>query len=382
MDVATRARSELLFQAIGLALVCATAISAQNTIIVQGDAGAYRRALLVANHGDALLVRAGSYEGAITSRGVRVLCDDDVVFTGSAPGVQSLIPGKTFVLRGGRSAVFANGIDVLGCTGAVVIEGYRVDPSAGSFGRPCNVVSSAHVAFHACVLNNVNVVDSTVSLAGCMLTPGCCYTDPLLYCGLGMVGGNVALSDCSVRAKPGVESVASSPGIWFNGGELTIAGSPGSYVEGGYGLFGARNTPAIVTVSPGTIRLQPSVQLRSISPPITGPATVIALAIPSVSAPSVPSGTTFTARVHGANGSLSVLLASALVRPRRSLAGDVWIDPSAEVLDVGLVPASGHRWFAAPLPPIPPGVTLAFQPASFLVDGTLLIGAPAIVAFR
>lgn len=361
---------------LAVAVVAGAALCAQQTIIVQGGGQAYDQALLAANHGDTLIVRAGRYQSSTATKGVTVLCDPGVEFglgLGWFPiGATNLPAGTNFVFRGGRIAFQMNFSDVAvtNCAGNVVFEGLVDDDGLG-----ISISNCASVAFHRCRFDKATIRDSSLALSECTISGS--WAVPSLE----LIDSEVAIAGGSIRGKDGFQSLfPPQPGIGLFGGTLTIAGDANTVITAGNGV-GFPPPPAI-TASVGELRIDPAVQLVSSAPSaIAGGATVRVLPIPSVAASPVASGRPFTASVHAEVGSDTWLLASWLVAPVAFPFGTLWVSPAGPMVDRGIVPPGGYRSWSIVVPALPRGTAVVFQPISVRTTGELVIGTPTVVVF-
>jgi len=349
------------------ALAAIAAAPAQQTVVVQGSFLDYYNALATVNHGDRIVVRAGSYWAAMSTKGITVECDPGVDFTvlkGFNMGCRDLPAGTWFVMRGGTVTNFEGGppLATENCRGGAVFE------SVSTTSSPSRFASSASVALHDCRLRGVSVIDSTVSISRCAITGFA--GSPLDPAALLVERSEAVVADSTI----GGPSSFDGSGVWLDQGRLIVAGDASTRIE----ASGA--APAIKAAS-GTLWIDPRVTLVSAAnPKIQGPVTVLTTGTPWSIAPAVASGQTLRTDTYVDPGSLLAVLAGWPVIPSPiSPLGSLWVTPSAPVLDIGTVPASGSRTVQVGVPALGSAVPLVIQGIALYPSGVVRLGAPATV---
>ena len=336
--------------------VLSVSLVAQSKIIVvdaQNRAGTDFRdlpaAVAAAKNGDRLHVRAGSYTGFVTDKGIAVLGEpgsriNAVVRTGTAVRIANLGKNRSFRLSGfllarSTSIIHApRGVLFIAedCRGSVHLE--RV---VGQLGPTLERVPAARIArcdeatLAQCKFRGNPAVD--VKLATFFATgTECIGTHGLaghgeVDAGAGIraerthgvlsrcfvVGGNLILGiSPRVRPQPGITSLSST---W------TITGESGTSIRGGTG-----SPPASAIDGTGTVTLDPVVRLIPAkgAPPVGAGITLKRAGIPSLRALGAPLKGTVRLEILSRPKDIAVLFAGVL-GPRIRLAGvgDLWLDP-------------------------------------------------------
>jgi hypothetical protein len=274
---------------LAFALICVRAsLSAQRTWIVDAASGPGHDftdlppALAAATHGDRIVLRAGSYNGATTDRGVTILGRSAELR--SPMRVVGLALGRTFVLTGVRSSPAPSASGLLECSdnagnmhldrvtffypqplfgnGAVAcrIERCRAVTAANStfLGSPGVAVRSARVALMGCTLRGH---DATVF--SLWIVPG----QPRAALDFAAV----EMAHCNVTGGAGAQTLsnASLPAaaVTANESDLVLTGQAPDGLQAGTAVPGT-SAPALA-VRGGTLTLDPTLAL---SPTGTAPA--------------------------------------------------------------------------------------------------------------
>jgi hypothetical protein len=384
---------------VALAVACfAASLVGQTTIVVQGGGANLQNAINAANHGDTLDVFAGLYDPVTVGKGLTIRCRSGVTVasaSASATGitVANLPQFRTLVVDGCTVDTCA----ITACSGGVVFD--RVQLQNRTLG-PCTVSAcTGPVVFHG-MLIPANFIDSPVrmNVSSCSsVSFDACHDIPYLDA----TAANMAINHCTMAMRD-----HSQPTIWVHSGDVTVCGgdyiSPTAFswpapvaciyldsgtltLTGGAIIRSNFDTlinralgpgPAITT-SGGTIRIDPSVQLRSpqFTPSITGPATIVNMTIPSLFFERLSLG--FRLTIGAEPGSLT-LTGFDFPRPMVPTPfGELWIDVRSTIFDVTIMPATGTKLLSGALPGLPPYFTLALQSVSFPAAGGFVLGAPA-----
>lgn len=355
-------------------LFTAAFVPAQQTIVVSGGGAALRNAVGQAAAGDTLVVRAGSYEDVVVSKGLSILCDPGVsIFSRGHPRVPLAIvdlpAGPPFAMRGGllSFAGFANELTIVRCEAAVVLEGVS---AARTFIRDSRQVSCLHMPMS----NGCDVANSGVSFVGCTIA-GCFRFDTVCssihadHSTIEVSGGTVIGSDQLLRpAGRAISAIASRVTVTGDATTLLAGGNPGA---------------AAIDLQGGQLRLDPIVQLASSgSEVITGTGAVTRMPIPWVDAAAVASGQLFTATSHGEPGALILVVANLPSTPVQSPFGDLWLQFPGFLIDAGVVPPTRTRSHSYVLPPLLRGESFVYQAIELLANGPLVISPPTVVVLN
>lgn len=353
---------------------------AQTTWIVAsngtGNFTSLDAAYAAAAPGDIILVRAGTYFGAVAQIGVTVLCDSGAVFqaafnAGIEHGVRNLPAGQTFVFRGGTYVRFPHtqaDVVVEDCRGAVVLDGLDVQAGPPSDSR---VLRSDAVALHGVHVYELRIESSVASLSACDVeAPDFSPRDPALT----VRSSRVGVAACHITHAGRPQLNPAGPALALGGAALVTIGGA-SVVDG---------LPAVVGTATDELRHDPMVQFRASAPPaIQGPLTVRTLSVPSVAADGVAAGQVFTVTTTAAPTSTTATHVDLPVPPRAiPPSGDLWIGAGAPAFDVGVVPPTGQRTASLVIPPIARGVPVVLQPVSLLASGQLVLGVPTFVVLN
>jgi hypothetical protein len=175
-------------------------------------------------------------------------------------------------------------------------------------------------------------------------------------------GGTVQMVGCYVSGSS-VFNTVGGPAIRMQGGDLRLL--DGSTVAGG---LGSPTTAGLAIDGTGAVRLDPSVTISGIAPPLAPGITAVTQAMPRVTTTWPVLGGTLVADLQGP-GSAGFLAASFRAQPLQvpGIADALWLDPATSVLMGIGVPASVS--FTMPNVPAIAGAQLLWQ--GFTFDATL-----------
>lgn len=308
--------------------------------------------------GAVLLVRPGSYgEFRIAGKGLTVLGGPGVDVLQSASAFISAIEvyqtpaNEPVVVRGCRVVGCPARVQALYCAGEVLLEDITTLASCG--GTPADmstfgVFHSSQVMLRNCVGYASWSTASEVVCEGCTFTGQSGYTGGLLFLhsspGLALVGGHVALVDCSLVGGAGYNGLLvqdNMAGLSMNNADVRVLGA--SSITAGHFPFGLPPVPAI-DGSGGTLRLDPAVAVSTLAqPPIAAGIPTTTAAMPAVRGTSAAPGGTLRADALGPVGSTVILVlgfpGAAVNLP--GIADAFWMDPAAVVFAAIGVPQQG-----------------------------------------
>jgi len=366
------------FPAVVLAVtLVVTNLTAQQTYVVAPQMGpgvhftSLPSAVLAVASGDTLLLRAGTYSGFGTSKGLTILGDPGAAIEPTptlTTSVAGLPAGESFVLRNVALACsgFCGSGPLLNLqynSGTIHLEGvtFSSPTQAG-----ITISSCAHVTLTGCSGNArgcLSVTSSAVSLVECTF---------LGERGVYLLGSppavqandaTVLISGGTFRGGPGQgtgpSQVLAGPGIRCRVGTMTLAGNALS-VEAGAAPAGQGPIPALVVEAGGSADLEPAVQLipQNGASGATGPVTVRRI-------PSLVGGASVTGiqlGLHAPQGHIYGLVAGLPAGPLPTLFGAVWLQPTTAIgLTSGVVGAAQQVAFSFGLTQPVGGLPLVFH---------------------
>lgn len=350
-------------------LIFVAAIGAQRTWIVDsaGGVGAHfsdlPAAFATAVHGDTLLVRSGSYTGASTDQGLRVLCDPQTFVVLSDLVVHDLPVGRVFVLDdlatlGGRVVLRRN-------AGVVVMSGLRV--VGESVVDQCRTVLVSDSVFQA-----LDVTASSLALTACSAT-GSNLHEPTIE----SVASDVFLAGCHIGGASQTRFLlVAQPAVDAVGGRL--------FVSDRVSLVGGASWPGNLVIEPGIRASATEVHLdpaATVDLPVAGVTPVIRT-VPGLTTTDAPLGGTAEVRVTAPAGTPVVLGASVPAPFAPSPFGLLALDVATAVIGgVGTTDPTGLAPFLVPVPPLQQilGTPLGVQGVVLLPTGLQLSTPGALI---
>ena len=384
-----------------LAIAAASLAAQGQTWIVDAAAGAGSQftdippALQVAQDGDTILVRSGTYNGGSITRGISIIADTgatvSVVVTsgtvfsrGIGLEVDGLPAGKTVVLEGLRPAIlsttlFGSFVRLANCSGRVHLDnlsGSLAGPGVGLTG--IEVIDCAHVSIHRCALRSgvpVWVTRSTALISNSDFLGrhalGGFRTSTVSQAALYTADSQVTIAHSKLQGGNGnafAIPLAPPPAIVPTNGALTIAGGAQAVVSAGVLMSSGSGIPAIGG-SGATIEIDPRVTLTPVNgaPAVAIGHTATVARVPSISAAAGGPGGALVIDLLATAGDLAEVYISLPFGPLASPipgSGDIWINFAA-MLNLGRtqVPTSEQLQVTIPLPPVASirGVPLTIQ---------------------
>lgn len=346
-------------------------------------------ALAAAAHGDVVVVRAGVYAFATTSKGVRMLGRGMPVLRGASPTdsfvVRGVPAGQTFVMQG---------FTLDGQDPTVPIPPpappLRIEKCAG-------LVHLLEVAVHepSRFDTSIRIDGSTVTMQRCMLAPGPSVTD-----------GRLSASACTILGinyPPGpvthgvsaIRSVVELSQCVAVGGDALPHFPPGAAVSAAESIVILRGDATSIfrggvsaTQFPALRGHGTSALLRDPAVTLVGGAWYFPLEVtrrlPCLLANGGALGTTLDADLHSPAGDPFLLFASWPIQPViLPPYGERWLDLPALLLATGIQNSTEHWKQSWPLPADPRllGLTLALQALSG-PSPTAELSNPAVVVIR
>ena len=359
---------------------------AQTTTVVSGGGPALANAVQAAQPGDTLIVRAARYDPIVVTRGIRILCDPGVVVRPASPGsvvsvdVRGVPTGQELVIHGmslpGQGFAFPPPtpyvLSVTGCAGRVVLQRLSFTEAQWNYNAYATIADCGDLSLNDCLLSQVLVARSTISLASCTTNRPTNALPPR---------GTLSVSNSSVFVNGGsifggqssISFFEAYPGIHATASTLTLAGA--ARVAGG--TFGQVFAPAIEADASTRIHLGPKTSITAgVTPPIRGGVT-LAEPLPGVSVRNAVAGGVATFTTTGQPGTLVASLLSWNAAPFPLPFGTLWIDTAAPVFDLGPMPSSGDRSVTTPVPPPLARESLTAQAIALgTTPNDLFVGAP------
>jgi len=360
-----------------LALALAPEMRSQRTWVVDARGGRgsdftdLPAALAAANHGDRILVRPGSYQGAQTDRGVSIAADTATVTT---PLLVAGVPvGRSFALAGvscgtivcadnpGRvhfDRVTAQGTNPGGNVVVPALDVARCSAFTATgchfFGGPTRIARST-AEFVGCDIVGAHAI-SRIKF-GLIGTPAVIAAD-----------STVVIARCRVEGGSGAThqfgAVPPSVAVDLDLCDAMLMGGPSESCRAGVG-YGGLGASALRVVN-GTTTVDPTLPLLASgpNPPIVG-GPVSMRRMPALLAAGAPPGGRLDTELYAPAGQVAVLLAGLPRPPLPTPFGRMWLEVPA-VVDVGPVGSTERRAVALAVPDETAlrGLTLALQSAS------------------
>lgn len=375
-------------------LLLGGALAAQATWVVSGGGTALQNAINTAAPGDVLDVQPGSYTAVTCSKGLRIALHSGAQITTvsaatTAMTVTNLPASETFQVDGGIVA----GIAASQCTGTIVVDGVSVQLFAVFPFTACSgpivfdgvsyptipPYTSGHLQFSNCpqvtfrdsAVPQLTITASRVVLQNCTVRPYG-FSAP----GVSLVSGALTIAGGYTTGSAAVFFSIARPAIRIDAGELVLTG--GAVVEALQYLAVSATAPGILA-NGGTIRRDPSASVIG-TPPIIGPATVLATPTPSLAV--THTATTMSVTASGQAGDFLLTFAGLMAPPFPTPWGDAWLSPADPILDISQVQASGTIGFTRTFTTVPPFVLLTLQPVAISPAGALQVGAPTRFAWN
>ncbi|MBL8900958.1 MAG: hypothetical protein JNM84_25220 [Planctomycetes bacterium] len=359
---------------------CASFAGAQQTWIVDAANGVGAHfldvppALAAASDGDTILVRAGFYSNAVTSRGVTLLGEGSPTLVAGPAGVgfdtravllNGLPRGRSFVMRGFRlsGGTYSIGAEIRSCAGHVVLA--DLDVSTAFSGQSVQITSSADVTIvRSSLRSGASVHSSTVAFRETHCRGQAAFAWPsgaiVVYAnsGLSAISSDVSICGGSFTGGAGIlPGSPDQPGAAFSSCTTRIVAGRGIAFTAG----AATGVPtAAIVAEAGTLDLEPSITAN-----VSGTATITRRVISALHVAPTALGTTLTLELTTAPLDAYQLFASALVDAQvHPELGALWLDTQAYVfLRAGLADASGRAStpLAIPLDPLLRGAAIRVQ---------------------
>jgi len=383
-----------------LAIAAASLAAQGQTWIVDAAAGAGSQftdippALQVAQDGDTILVRSGTYNGGSITRGISIITPSEAsvkvrVTSGSffSPGfgfeVDGLPAGKSVVLEGlspqmPSPSVATSFVRLANCAGRVHLDNLSgAGPTTGFAFQAIEITDCAHVSIHDSTLQEVGHVSatrSTVAISDSDLRGRDAFGGfaSLTYAEVALIteDSQFTIARSQIRGGDGTSSgtfLPPAPGIKATNGTFTIAGGAEAVVSVGSGA--SMTAISAIEGTGAIIEIDPRVTVTSHSGPPGAPSshTITVARVPSVSATAGGPGGALVIDLLATAGDLSDILISLPFGPIASPipgSGNIWVNFAA-MLHVGAaqVPANEQRRATVPIPPVASieGVPLTIQ---------------------
>jgi hypothetical protein len=367
-------------------LLLAVALPAQRTIIVDQSHGPGTHytdlppAVIVAVHGDTIIVRRGSYRlPAATSQGITILGESGAAinwtaFTPFQFQVSAIPAGRSFVIKGlAIQAPFFSQDGVLkftACQGTVHLEDVAVSvgPTAQGAHRP----SAPAVLFDSCASATLNHCtlkgapglaaknQSRVTASGCTLSGQDATIFGLSFSqsveAIHVDSAHFTLAGGQATGGNGISGVSAAPAFYAVNSFTTLAGDGTTVLKSG-----SPNATFGGTTWQGFLTRDPAVQILG---GLTGSASVTVQRVPALNGRGAPPGGSVTATLYSPVGDLVIFLAS---RPAPPVVvppfGELWLDPlGIFYVDVAFQGASEHWNVSMPIAPFAThGLPIALQ---------------------
>jgi len=381
-------RRELFAMTLGaVAMFVSTAtLAAQRTWTVGGAGADFQKlapAFAAAKDGDTVRVRAGVYDGAITSKALRLIGEAGAQLRAwrllLGPPVQPLVvrglaAGKRFELSGfslepkGVGPLEGPFVSFEDCKGSIVVEGTDLTatfaPNSGGFTlqaftiRDCASVSLTRVACHP----ELSVERSTVTLSECSLSGASSFkipfTSSLTGSGPALRLGNATaiVTDATATGGSGLQGILSSalayPAVQATSSQVVLLGDSSSMFRAGSGPGrDPSGTPALLGTGSNLlidtrIQLVPSGRAAGAQ----GFVRVDSRRRARLAVRRAPGGLRVETEAV-ASGNLAALFVSRSSGPSSTALGQLWLDPASLLLvDAGTTDARGKRVVSLPAP--------------------------------
>jgi hypothetical protein len=361
-----------------LALCLVASVPAQTTWVVdQGGGGAFTeigQAVAVAQPGDIVVVRAGTYDPFVLEKGLRIVADPGVGWSPAPAGkiqIKNVPAGQSALLRGFvLPATSFQELFLFDNDGHVHLENVTAAEGGAA------IFDSRQVSIHASSIDGLGVVRSTVSCTASTFRSQSRDTR-INPPGISCSEATVMLGDCTVVGADQSPLPPAGPGMRVEESTVWIGGRNGGIAAG---VNASNQTPvsAIAALS-GTVHIDPTVPLSASggAPAISGGAVVQMSTVPTVDGHVQAQVLTATAQAPA--GSTSYLFFGFPLAPPVPLPfGNFWIGPLHVVLDASVVPPSGEQTATVPLPPLSPGFSILLQTV-VVENNALSLSNPAIL---
>lgn len=381
-----------------LILALAGPAPAQRTWIVDakggGDFTDIQPAFDRASAGDTILVRAGSYEPARTSKGLRVLGETGAFIAKYPPQpdllvVHDLRADETFVMKGllleTINAGSRSAMKLVGNKGRVHLEGLtlRGIPYSNRGSPALSIESCAQVSLIGSNLVGepaLGVAGSTLSITNSVLQGQNAHELRGMYSwrsyyAIVASSARVGVTGSIVRGGSGTTRISgsweASPAALFTSCRTTLRGDASALFAAGTPPPNGAATPAIVGTG-GTLLVDPSVPIvpAGNAPPIRGNVGITRRRLPALRITGGSDAGAWTTDLYAQAGHGQVLFVSAPAHFVELSLGVLWLDLRFLVpLDAGIVGGRQHVIRRIPIPPDPRlrGATVAFQ----VLSGTI-----------
>ena len=394
--------------ALGISLLSGSSF-AQKTWIVDAARGSgydfddLPAAVAAAKDGDTVIVRAGKYQPATISKGLRLLGRGAVINTAVSNGlvplkISNVAARSRCVLKGFRFIQYGLGaspsgralVEITNNSGPVHVEDCHIDTQrfgyihadrslqiSGSRSvsltrvtcTQTSVISSSSVAAHATILRGLSAMNSGFPNS---------YLLRRSTKALVLTGGSMIFDACTVSGGGGTRyKDRVSQRFMFAPGSMAVQASAADIVAAGGSSFSHGDGKAAIQAAGGNLLYDPNVTLSH-----SGFAIVHRTPLSTQRASPGKIGSAITAELRSVKGTTALLMlgqsAPAISLPEL---GQVWIDlASLWIVDAGPVDANGLRKVSIAVPNDRRlrGLALALQ--SLTLRGRALgISSPAIV---
>ncbi|MEM7199434.1 MAG: hypothetical protein AAF628_04160 [Planctomycetota bacterium] len=340
---------------------------AQVTHVVSASGGGsfreIRDAIAVANPGDTVVVRAGTYSNFVVDKGIAVIGESGTnVYGFGEIGVEiGPVPaGQTAVVRG--ITPFGLGGDDLRISNS---DGHVHWEGNVRTGGTVRISDCRHVSVHQeRAAHAVVVTNSTVLFTSCdfsLVPTRHLVFQPVLQC----TDSDVTFAGGTIR---GGSTSGVVPPVRLAGGRTTVTGDAQTSIAVAGSAYGP---VAAIEVFGGELRLDPNVVVRGTggAGTVSGPGAVVIEPIPWLRADVAASQ--LSTLIHAPGALRAHLLLSLSSVPSSTPLGSLWIGSRHVLLDSVSVPPTGSRTVAFTVPAtVPLGVPvvlqcLVAQPAGF-----------------
>ncbi len=372
-----------------LTVLLSSSLPAQRTYVVDaaGGSGAHFRdlpdALRLAQHGDTIILRKGTYRGGATSLGLTILGEKDAVINGMlAPvNVSNLPAGQRFVMQGieftGQSLGAYPSIALTSNAGSVHLEDLALAPllSGGPTGPAVMIRDCKRTTLNDCQLVGHPALDceaSTVVISASVFQGSDAEFNMVpVPSAPGLRAKNATLEITTSAFGGGKEAPSfvgpqlASPGLDLETCDVRLVG-PCLCIAG----QASNPTPGMESVwgRDSTVRWSTDMQLRSSGTAraysLTTGGRVIVEEVAALIAAGVAPGGLLPFSVFGMAADMVFTLAGVPATPQSLPFGMLWFDPaSAILLDAAPIQTSRYHMSSVPIPNRPElrGQVLALQ---------------------
>ena len=348
------------------ALLLAVQVPAQQILVVdkQGGAGSQfteiQPAINSAAPGDIILVRPGRYRGFRIRKALSLVGDPGVTVD-SSMHVEALSAGEVVVLKGINQVnpgYYGGGLTIQNNAGAVHCE--DIQPEGG-----VTIFSSRQVSMHRCDMEVASVQSSDVVFTASSSTGFAGGYGYIRIPALVVFSGRVTLAGGTWAGAVGYQGLRrGAHAIELQSGRLLITGDFTTVIRAG---TGGSVTASAIQVQGGELIVDPDPQLLPVggAQAISGAGQVTVARTPFLTT-DVQSRTLVTTLNTGV-GATAYLIVSPLGPPVAlpSPLADLWVAVPVVLLSSTVRSALHHD--RVPLPPLPPGTSIAVQ--YLVVDG-------------